>query len=383
MITRNITATIEDLAAGYPAIVITGPRQSGKTTLAKAMFPEKPYLSLESPDTRLLAQEDPRAFLNKYRTGAVFDEVQRVPELFSYLQETIDEDMAMGKFILTGSQQFGMFTGISQSLAGRAAMVQLLPFAFDEIDDGRWTLDRILSTGLYPPVHDRNLNPSIWYANYMQTYIERDIRQLINVKDLHTFQRFVKLCAGRSGQLLNLSQLAMDTGITHNTAKSWISLLEASYILFILRPHHRNFNKRIIKTPKLYFFDTGLVSWLLGIRNAVQMETHPLRGAIFETWIISEFVKRRFNRGLQSNLLFWRDREGHEVDLIIDNGTNLLPVEIKSGQSINRDYFKGLEYWKTLANMPGRSWCIYGGAKDESVGNTTVLSWQSLDHFPE
>ncbi len=376
MINRNSYKVIRKLLKGYPAIVLTGPRQSGKTTLAKYIFPKKPYVSLENPDTREFAENDPRAFLEKYKSGAVFDEIQNCPYLFSYLQEIIDENNKPGRFILTGSQQFKLHTQIPQSLAGRVALVQLLPFSYSELYSNKNPqLDKVLFTGMYPPIHDRKLDPSIWYANYMQTYIERDVRKLINVRDLSTFQRFVRLCAGRTGQLLNLSNLAIDTGITHNTAKAWISILEASYIIFLLQPHHINFNKRIIKTPKLYFYDTGFASWLLSIQNSKQISNHHAHGALFETMIISEMIKKRFNKALTSNLFFWRDRSGNEIDVIIENSDVLIPAEIKSGQTINDDFFKGLKYWKKLTERKD-SYLIYGGEENYKREGINIRSWR-------
>ncbi len=374
---RQIAPLIHKLSKGYPALAITGPRQSGKTTLAKILFPEKPYVSLENPDIFALSKADPRAFLNKYRDGAIFDEVQKCPELFSYLQEILDSSKKMGRFILTGSQQFGLHSAITQSLSGRVAMAQLFPFAYDEAYSKNPALDSMLQKGLYPPVHDRKLEPSVWYANYMQTYIERDVRQMVQVRDLNVFQRFVKLCAGRSGQLLNLSALSADAGITHNTAKAWISILEAGYLVFLLYPHHRNFNKRVIKTPKLYFYDTGLAAWLLGIHESSQLEAHPLRGPLFETWVVSEMVKMRANFGLLSNLFFWRDREGHELDVLIEKGQDLIPVEIKSGQTINTDFFKGIEHWKKQSPAP-RSFLIYGGLETHLRQGTRILGWRDF-----
>jgi predicted AAA+ superfamily ATPase len=380
MIPRLVAQKVLELSRGYPALAITGPRQSGKTTLARALFPGKPYLSLENPDTRRYAEEDPRSFLEKCRNGAILDEVQRCPDLFSYLQGILDESKETGRFVLTGSQQFGLLSRITQSLAGRVAMIELLPFSCAEIYKVRPALDEVLFTGLYPPVHDRKLDPTTWYASYVQTYVERDVRQLINVRDLASFQRFVRLCAGRTGQLLNLSQLAADTGITHNTARAWLSILQAGYLVYLLPPHHRNFNKRIIKTPKLYFFDTGLASWLLGIQSAVQVETHPLRGALFETLIITEMVKARAHRGLPSNLYFWRDREGHEVDVVVDIAGRLVPVEIKSGATLSPDWYGSLRYFAALQPPdPPRSYLIYGGPEQMKRQGTQVLSWTDVE----
>jgi predicted AAA+ superfamily ATPase len=380
MIPRMVAKKVTDLSRGYPALAITGPRQSGKTTLARAMFPDKPYLSLENPDTRRFAAEDPRSFLEKYRRGAVLDEIQRCPELFSYLQGILDETREMGRFVLTGSQQFGLLSSITQSLAGRIAMIELLPFSCTEVYKVWPALDQVLYEGLYPPVHDRKLDPTTWYASYVQTYVERDVRQLVNVRDLSAFQRFVRLCAGRTGQLLNLSQLAADTGITHNTARAWLSILQAGYLIHLLPPHHRNFNKRIIKSPKLYFLDTGLAAWLLGIQAAVHVETHPLRGALFETLIITEMIKARSNRGLPSNLYFWRDREGHEIDVVVDVAGRLLPVEIKSAATISPDWYKNLDYFTSLQTPPQpHSFLVYGGTEDLKYRGTQVLGWNNLE----
>ena len=381
MINRNSAKIIRQLLKGYPAVAITGPRQSGKTTLARHIFPNKPYVSLENLDTRDFAENDPRAFLKKYMSGAVFDEIQNCPFLFSYLQEIIDDNSKTGRFIFTGSQQFALHKHITQSLAGRVALVQLLPFSYNELyKNKKPTLDDVLFSGYYPPIHDRKLKPSIWYANYMQTYIERDVRNLINVRDLSAFRRFVKLCAGRTAQLLNLSNLAADTGITHNTAKAWISILEASYIIFLLQPHHTNFNKRIIKTPKLYFFDPGLASWLLSIQNPKQLSTNYARGALFETMIISEMLKYRFNNGLTNNLYFWRDNSGNEIDVIIEKSDMLLPVEIKSGLTINSDFFKQLKFWKKLTGL-NKAYLIYGGDDNYRRENINIRSWRKTNIY--
>ena len=262
-------------------------------------------------------------------------------------------------------------------------MLTLLPMTYDEFQrsgkNGR-NLDRILFDGAYPPIFDRGLEPHPWHGNYVRTYLERDVRQLIKVQDLGAFQRFLKLCAGRTGQLLNLSSLANDCGITHNTAKAWISVLEASYIVHLLPPHHQNFNKRLVKTPKLYFLDTGLATWLLGIQNNEQLTTHVQRGALFESWVASELLKARYNAGETSNLYFWRDRSGHEVDLLIDHGTHLSPLEIKSGQTINKDYFKGLDFWRKLAGEPSRqAWLVYGGDTLQSRSDVTILPWYEIN----
>lgn len=385
MIKRRAENFLKNASRGYPVIAITGPRQSGKTTLAKYFFSKKPYISLENLDTRDAVENDPRGFLAQFKSGAILDEVQRCPGLFSYLQEVADTMNIPGSFILTGSQQFGLLSGITQSLAGRVALLQLLPFSLGECYSGKnslkgKTLDEILLKGLYPPVHDRKLEQGVWYSNYVQTYIERDVRQMVNVKDLSIFRRFVRMCAFRTGQLLNLSGLAADCGITHNTAKEWISILEASYIVFLLTPHHSNFNKRLVKTPKLYFYDSGLAAWLLSIQDIEQMRHHPMRGSIFETLIISEFMKSRYNNGLESNLNFWRDRSGTEIDLIIEKGNKLMPVEIKSGQTLNQDYLRSLRKWQTIAGKTSiNPTLIYGGDMSTETLGIKAISWREMD----
>lgn len=380
MIQRDAGGTLKKLSKDYPVLVITGPRQSGKTTLVKSIFSDREYISFENPDVREMAISDPRGFLSRYRDGAVFDEIQRAPDLLSYMQQIIDENIRPGMFILTGSQQFGLISGITQSLAGRSALVRLLPFTLHE-----WygtninvPIDQVLYSGLYPPVHDRKLDPSLWYANYINTYIERDVRQLVNVRDLNTFQRFVRLCAGRTGNLVNLSDLASDCGITHNTARSWLSILEASYIIFLLSPYHKNYNKRIIKTPKLYFYDTGLACWLLSIQNDEQVNSHPMRGPLFESFIISEYFKSSFNKGLPGFYYFWRDRSGNEIDLLIEEGGKIRPVEIKSGATLNTDYFKGLHRFASIASDIIEPTLIYGGDDSLSHAGVTVTSWREI-----
>jgi uncharacterized protein len=382
MITRTAQKTLKKLAMSYPALVVTGPRQSGKTTLTKAVFPDKPYVSLEDMDMREFAVSDPRGFLSQYPHGAILDEVQRCPDLFSYLQSWLDTEKKMGLFVLTGSQQFGLISGITQSLAGRVAKISLLPFSLHELQGTKKApkkIEDLLFKGLYPPIYDRGLEPHIWYNNYVDTYLERDVRQLINVRDLSSFQRFIRMCAARTGQLLNLSNLASDCGITHNTAKAWVSVLEASYIVHLLQPHHKNFNKRLIKSPKLYFYDPGLAAWLLNIQNADQLVTHPARGQLFETWAVSELLKYRFNNALSSNLYFWRDSAGHEVDILIDQADKLLPVEIKSGQTVAADFFDGLKKFQKLAeHSAGNAALIYGGAQGQNRKMINVVPWEKI-----
>ena len=386
-IPRQARATVERLMEGYPVVAITGPRQSGKTTLVRAMFGDRPFVSLEDLDERSFATDDPRGFLARFPDGAVLDEVQRAPDLFSYLQTRVDQDRRMGLFVLTGSQQLNLLSGITQSLAGRVALVRLLPFTLGELQAaGRApeTVEELLFAGLYPPIHDRSLEPSIWFGNYVRTYVERDVRQMMNVRDLATFQRFLRLCAGRCGQLLNLSSLGNDCGVNHNTAKAWLSVLEASYIVYLLQPHHRSFDKRLVKTPKLYFYDPGLAAWLLGIQAPEQLATHPLRGGLFESWVVAELLKARFNRALEDDLYFWRDHAGHEVDVLLDRGTELVPVEVKSGQTVVRDFFTGLERWRRIAGeAAGPGWLVYGGEREQSRAGVQVVPWTGIGRLGE
>ncbi len=382
MITRQAAAIIEQKLKHYPVIAVTGPRQAGKSTLVKFLFPKKPYISLEDLDHRQFASTDPRSFLSQFPDGAIFDEVQHCPDLFSYIQTRVDTQNKQGLFILTGSQQFGLLAKISQSLAGRVGFIQLLPFTLGELQAANCapsSVEDLLLNGLYPPVYDRNIPASSWYSDYILTYLERDVRQLLNVHDLRTFHSFVQMCAARTGQLLNLSSLASDCGITHNTAKSWISILEASYILHLLPPHHRNFKKRLIKSPKIYFYDTGLVCALLSIQKADQLKIHPIRGQLFETWAVSELIKHRFNHGLLSNLYFWRDSQGHEMDVIIENGDQLTPIEIKSGQTINPDYFSGMTYWRHLDPSDTQSYLVYAGDQQQVRSSCNVVGWRDFN----
>lgn len=385
MIPRTAAATLSRLAQAYPVLVLTGPRQSGKTTLARTLFADKSYVSLESPDERQFSAEDPKGFLARFPKGAIIDEAQHCPDLFSYIQTRVDLDGRMGLFVLTGSQNFQLLAKVTpqvtQSLAGRAGIVQLLPFSLAELAvAGRLpdSLDKVLWQGLYPPLYDRPLDAA-WYGGYVMTYLERDVRQLANVHDLNLFQRFLRLCAARTGQLLNLSNLATETGISSNTARNWLSILEASYLVHLLPPHHRNLGKRVVKTPKLYFLDPGLAGFLMGIQNAGQLNLHPHRGALFETLVVAEFLKRRYNAGLPSNLFFWRDNLGTEVDLLLDQGLRLDPVEIKSGQTFTREMVGGLEKWLRYAGEEaGMARLIYGGDESYRRLGVEVGSWRDI-----
>lgn len=400
MITRHLSKTLKTAARDYPVVTVTGPRQSGKTTLVQAAFPRHRYASLEDPDQRAFAMEDPRGFLDQFAGKVVLDEVQRVPDLFSYIQGIVDREDRPGRFILSGSQNFLLMHRISQTLAGRCAVLRLLPFSRAELieapirDIARFVqvrrtaearkpeiatdLFRTMFTGSYPRIHDKSLKPHTWLANYYQTYLERDVRDLLNVGDIEGFGRFVRLCAGRSGQLLNASSLAADAGVSHTTVRRWLSILEASFVVYLLRPHHRNFNKRLVKSPKLYFLDTGLLCYLLRIRRAEELVSHAARGAIFETWVVSEALKNYFNRGLDPDIYFWRDSAGHEIDLLIDQGAMQIPVEIKSGQTIASDFFKDIDYWRELAGRPeGPAGLVYGGDASHKRREVSVMSWSN------
>jgi predicted AAA+ superfamily ATPase len=395
MLIRTLAKKLKEAAKQYPVVTLTGPRQSGKTILVKMTFPNYDYVSLEEPDHRAFALEDPRGFISQFPEEVILDEIQRAPDLFSYIQTIVDAKDISGQFILTGSQNFLLLQKVSQSLAGRCAVLHLLPFSLSELKQRRplavntigrqlpvknRSLDEELSSvlfeGFYPRIHDKRLNPVDWLGNYFQTYIERDVRDVVNVGDLETFSRFVRLCAGRNGQLLNLSSLANDCGITHTTSKRWISILEASFILFLLRPHYKNFSKRLIKSPKLYFIDTGLLSYLLRIRSAEDLLIHSQYGSIFESYIISELLKSYMNRGEEHPIYFWRDSTGNEIDIIIDEGDSLIPLEIKAGQTVSSDFFKGIRFWKKLSNdIEKPAALVYGGDKSYIRSDTYVYAW--------
>lgn len=382
MVPRLAAATLRQLARGYPVLAITGPRQSGKTTLARAVFPRKRYVTLEDPDERAFADEDPRGFLGRFPDGAILDEVQRCPALFSYLQGWVDADRRMGRFVLTGSQQFGLLAQITQSLAGRVGLVQLLPFTYPELKQVKIAphdLNVLLWQGLYPAMYDRELEPARWFANYVMTYVERDVRQLLEVRNLAQFQKFLRMCAARNGQLLNLSSLGSDCGISHVTARSWLSILEAGYIVHLLQPHHVNFGKRLVKAPKLYFYDTGLVAYLLGIRDPDHLSIHPARGALFEAFVIGELLKHRYNQGLPSNLYFWRNNMGDEVDVLVEEGSGLQPVEIKSGQTLVADHLTSLKKWLAIAGQTAvEPRLVYGGNETLVRSGIKALSWREI-----
>jgi predicted AAA+ superfamily ATPase len=382
MIPRAATPTLERQAKGFPVIVISGPRQSGKTTLAKSVFSSKTYVSLENPDERAFAQQDPKRFLQRFPEGAVLDEVQRCPELLSWLQGLVDERSIMGDFVLTGSAQFDLIVGITQTLAGRVGRVELLPLSADELaaaNKAPTDLNTALFQGGYPALYDRDISPQDWFANYISTYLERDVRQLVSVRDLSQFQTFVKMCAARSGQLLNLSSLGADCGISSVTAKHWLSVLQASYIVTLLQPHHRNFGKRLVKAPKLYFCDVGLAAWLLGIRDAATLDTHAARGALFETYVVSELMKQCLNAGKPSDLYFWRDSAGHEVDVLIETAQGLQAIEIKSGSTFASDWPDSLKKWQKIAGEERlQPSLVYGGTQSYAREGVQVWGWQDV-----
>ena len=399
MIKRTLARKLKDAATQFPVVTVTGPRQSGKTTLVKAVFGSYDYLSLEPPDQRDFAVEDPRGFLGQFDGPVILDEVQRVPDLFSYIQVLVDEHRDWtGRFILTGSHNFLLLQGLSQSLAGRCAVLHLLPFSLAELmgrppvsldtlgrtiprdpQPPRTGLMETLFTGFYPRIHDKRLPPRDWLAGYYQTYVERDVRSVLNVGDIETFGRFMRLCAGRCGQLLNLSGLGSDCGVSHVTVKRWLSVLEASFIVALLRPHHRNFGKRLIKSPKLYFLDTGLLCYLLQIHGPEELFHRAERGAIFESFVVSEFYKNFMHRGEQPRLHFWRDVAGHEVDTVIDRGAELIPVEIKSAQTVASGFLDNLAYWRKLTgDETGPSALVYGGDQAFTRSGTSVYPWYVL-----
>jgi predicted AAA+ superfamily ATPase len=366
----------------FPVLALTGPRQSGKTTLLKSLFREYTYVSLESPNVRSYAQEDPIGFLNQYSSKVIFDEAQRVPELFSYIQNRVDETREMGQFILSGSQNFHLVNAITQTLAGRVALFKLLPLDFGELKSADLLEKTYLNTaikGFYPAIFDRKIDPAVFYANYIQTYVEKDVTELLHIRDLKTFRTFVYLCAGRAGQLLNYSALANECDISHNTAKAWLSLLESSYIIFMLQPYHQNFNKRLIKTPKLYFYDTGLLSYLLGVRTPEELSISDQKGHIFENMIVAEFLKRNHHLYLHEDYFFWQDSNANEIDILQKKMSAFSVYEIKTTQTVSSDLFKAMDRFETLVH-PAEvvKNLIYGGLEDQKRTNYNVMSWRNI-----
>ncbi len=380
-IKRDIEAELLELALHYPVVMITGPRQAGKTSLAQRCFPGKPYFSMENPDLREQITADPRAFFSANPDGAIIDEFQRYPDILSYIQGIVDVKKQKGQFILTGSKYVSMLSQVAQSLAGRVAILKLLPLTIGEISNLgiAYKTDDYIVNGFYPGIYSEELNPVKAYRNYYETYLERDIRQLLQVKDLIYFQRFVKLCVGRTGQLLNASSLANEVGVSSMTIQSWLSALQATFIVFLVQPWFANINKRMVKTPKLYFYDVGLASYLLGIENVSHIETHPLRGALFENMVILELLKKRFNAGLDNNLYFYRDNHGNEVDVLQESGYQLNLFEIKSSQTYTSHFLKGLDYLRKL--IPDRisdSNMIYSGEQEMTINGHRIINFRNL-----
>jgi predicted AAA+ superfamily ATPase len=382
MIKRSITEKLVAMGSKFPIVTLTGPRQSGKSTLLKSILPDYRYVSMEDPDNRLFANDDPRGFLKTYPDKTIIDEVQRVPDLFSYLQTHVDTENRKGMYYLAGSQNFLLMQSISQSLAGRTAILKLLPFSHGEMKKAGilpTSIQNEIFQGGYPRIYDKKIQPTDFYPNYIQTYIEKDLRLLKNIDDLSKFILFIKLCAGRIGQLLNLSSLANETGIAVSTVQSWISVLEASYIIYLLKPDHNNYSKRLVKAPKLYFCDTGLASSLLGVEDEEQLSTHFLRGGLFENMIINEFIKDSFNNGKEPNMTFWRDSTGNEVDLLISQKGKQLAYEIKSGATYSSNYFKGIKVWAGLSETtPENCYVIYSGDKKLSTSQGEVIPWNNI-----
>lgn len=380
---RDLEDVLRDVARRYPVVTLTGPRQSGKTTLARGVFGDLAYVSLEPLDTRDFAVEDPRGFLEEYRDGAVIDEVQRAPDLLAYLQEAVDEDPTPGRFILTGSQHLGLLESVSQSLAGRTAVLHLLPLSLGELDrfpEPPEGLLEVLWSGGYPRIHDRGIPADRWLSDYVTTYVQRDVRQVLNVGDLEAFSAFVRLCAGRTACELNLSSLGADAGISHSTARSWLSVLETGFLCFRLPAWQRSARKQVVKSPKLHFFDTGLVCHLLGITEPEQLRHHPLRGQIFETWVGTEIYKARVHRGAEPRLFHFRDAKGLEVDLVLQLASRLLAVEAKSGATVVSDFFKPLQHFaeNVSAEPEVQGRIVHGGEGRQNRGSTLAVGWREI-----
>ncbi len=382
LIKREINDQMLDAATEYPVIALLGSRYSGKTTLVQMAFPNHKYISLEDFDLRALALADPRRFLTEYPTdsGIILDEIQNAPLLLSYMQTIVDREKKKGFFIVTGSQNILVHEAISQTLAGRIAILTLLPLSIDELDKAGLLSDKIESVvwkGSYPQVYGETLLPSRLYANYILTYIERDVRQMRQITDLETFQRFIRLCAGRIGQVVNFESLGNDCGVNHSTVKAWLSILEASYIIFLLYPYYKNFGKRLIKSPKIYFVDTGLACSLLNIKSEQELDNHYLRGGLIESFIISDLRKQRYNLDQQPNMYFWRDHSGNEIDCILDQ-IDPIPVEIKAGKTVATDFFKAFNGWNELTQLSKQNqYVIYGGTDNQNWPQATVLGWKS------
>lgn len=380
MIPRTLQAKIVSLRKQFPVLSLTGPRQTGKTTLLKSIYTDLPYVSLEDIDNRTLAFEDPRGFLNNFPEGVVLDEVQHVPDLFSYIQGIVDSKDV--HIVLSGSQNFLLSEKITQSLAGRTAILKLLPFSMKELETtphNPQSWETIVFQGGYPRLYDKHMHPTDFYPSYINTYIEKDVRQIKNIENLNSFSIFLKLCAGRTGQVLNIQSLSNDSGVSPNTAKAWLSILEASYIIYFIQPHYKNFNKRLVKSPKLYFYDTGVSCSLLGVEDIGQINSHYLKGGLFENFVINEFIKHRLNEGKKPNAFFWLSKDQKEIDLVIDRGSTLTPVEIKAGKTRNASLFNNLRYWqKITGDTAENSYVVYGGSESIKTSSGNLVSWKNM-----
>ena len=386
MIKRLLGSKILEAAKKMPVIAVTGPRQSGKSTLVKEIFPDYKYVNLEDIEMRKFARDDPKGFLKNLGNRVIIDEVQNVPDLFSYIQVLVDEEKTTGRFILSGSQNLQLMESISQSLAGRVAIFNLLPFSLEELKGTTFELpnyENYMLQGFYPRIYDQGLNPTTWLLDYIQTYVERDLRQILNVSDLGTFRQFIEICAGRIGQLVNFSDIGSYIGVSYQTINKWVNVLQTSFIIHLVRPYHQNYNKRIVKTPKLYFYDTGLACALMNLRTIDDLNRHFAKGALFENFIINEIIKNHLNRQILPKHYFWNAAGVHEIDLVLDAGGKLFPIEIKSGRTINSNFFDGFKYFQPLSGAtPEDSYLVYGGDEVQTRSIAHVLGWNNLDKIP-
>jgi len=386
MIKRLLGSKILEAAKKMPVIAVTGPRQSGKSTLVKEIFPDYKYVNLEDIEMRKFARDDPKGFLKNLGNRVIIDEVQNVPDLFSYIQVLVDEEKTTGRFILSGSQNLQLMESISQSLAGRVAIFNLLPFSLEELKGTTFELpnyENYMLQGFYPRIYDQGLNPTTWLLDYIQTYVERDLRQILNVSDLGTFRQFIEICAGRIGQLVNFSDIGSYIGVSYQTINKWVNVLQTSFIIHLVRPYHQNYNKRIVKTPKLYFYDTGLACALMNLRTIDDLNRHFAKGALFENFIINEIIKNHLNRQILPKHYFWNAAGVHEIDLVLDSGGKLFPIEIKSGRTINSNFFDGFKYFQPLSGAtPEDSYLVYGGDETQTRSIAHVLGWNNLDKIP-
>jgi predicted AAA+ superfamily ATPase len=385
MLKRLLGNKITEASEKMPVIAVTGPRQSGKSTLVQQIFPTYKYANLEDPEQRKFAIEDPKGFLFNQGERTIIDEIQHAPDLLSYIQVTVDREKIPGQFVISGSQNLLLMESISQSLAGRVAIFHLLPFSLEEIRETAFALpsyeDYILK-GFYPRIYDLDLAPTSWLLDYTQTYVERDLRQILNVSDLGVFQQFLEICAGRVGQLVNFSEMGNLIGVSYQTIKKWLSVLQTSFIVHLLRPYHKNYNKRIVKTPKLYFYDTGLACALMSIRSVTDLNHHFAKGALFENFVINEILKNHFNRNIRPRVYFWNASGSFELDLLLDKGQTLCPIEIKSARTINSHFFSSLKSFQSISGaLPEDSYLVYGGEEVQRRSLASVLGWNHLEEI--